>query len=76
MLSILSSIDLLCFDFILSRQTYPEILCLNLSTVKAINQKSILWDSLLSILTHPCSKSNLASAIETVFDLKRMRGLY
>ena len=33
----------------------------------------MLWDSLLSILVHPCSKSDLASAIETVFDLKRMR---
>ena len=73
MLSTLSSIDLLCFDFILSRQTYPEILCSNLSTVKAINQKSILWDSLLFILTHPCSKSDLTSAKEIVLDLKRMR---
>ena len=27
----------------------------------------------MSILAHPCSKSDLASAIECVFDLKRMR---
>jgi hypothetical protein len=73
MLSTLSSIDLPSFDFILSRQTNPEILCSNISTVRAINPKSILWDSLLSILAHPCSKSDLASAIETAFDLKRMR---
>ena len=73
MLSTLTSIDLPCFDFILSRQTNPEILCSNLSSVRAINSKSTLWESLISILAHPCSKSDLASAIEVAFDLKRMR---
>ena len=73
MLSTLTSIDLPCFDFILSRQKEPEILCSNLSSVRAINPKSILWESLISILSHPCSKSDLASAIEAAFDLKRMR---
>ena len=74
MLSTLTSIDLPCFDFILARQTNPEILCSNLSSVRAINSKSTLWESLLSILSHPCSKkSDLASAIEAAFDLKRMR---
>ena len=73
MLSTLTSIDLPSFDFVLSRQKEPEILCSNLSSVRAINPKSTLWESLLSILDHPCSKSDLASAIETVFDLKRMR---
>ena len=73
MLSTLTSIDLPCFDFILSRQTNPEILCSNLSSVRAINAKSIIWESLISILAHPCSKSDLASAIEAAFDLKRMR---
>ncbi len=61
------------FWFILFRQTNPEHLCSNLSTVRTINPKSILWDSLLSILAHPYSKSDLASAIKTGFDLKRMR---
>ena len=54
MLSTLTSIDLPCFDFILSRQKNPEILCSNLSSVRAINYKSLLWESLLSILAHPC----------------------
>jgi hypothetical protein len=73
MLSTLTSIDLPSFDFILSRQKEPEILCSNLSSVRAINPKSTLWESLMSILAHPCSKSDLASAIEAAFDLKRMR---
>ena len=73
MLSTFNSIDLPCFDLILSRQKNPEILCSNLSSVRAINPKSTLWESLISILDHPCSKSDLASAIEAVFDLKRMR---
>ena len=60
------------FDIILSRQKELEILCSNLSTVPAINPKSSLWESLLSILAHPCSKSDLASSIDAVFDLKRM----
>ena len=38
MLSTLSSIDLLCFDFILSRQTNPEILCSNLSLLEQLIQ--------------------------------------
>ena len=73
MLSTFTSIDLPCFDFILSRQSNPEILCSNLSSVRAINSKSALWESLISILSHPCTKSDLASAIEAAFDLKRMR---
>ena len=73
MLSTLTSIDLPSFDFILARQTNPEILCSNLSSVRAINAKSTLWESLISILSHPCPKSDLASAIEAAFDLKRMR---
>ena len=72
-LSILNAIDLPCFDFILSRQISPKILCSNLSIDKAINSKSILWESLIPILAHPCSKSDLASAIEAAFDIKRMR---
>ena len=72
-LSTLTYIDLPCFDFILSRQENPEILCSNLSSVRALNSKSILWESLISLLAHPCSKSDLASAIEAAFDLKRMR---
>ena len=63
------------FDFILSRQKEPEILCLNLSTVLVINPKYSLWENLLSILVYTISKSDLASAIEAAFDLKRIRSL-
>ena len=53
---------------------YYKIFSLNkLSSVRAINAKSIIWESLISILAHPCPKSDLASAIEAAFDLKRMR---
>ena len=72
-LSTLNSIDIPCFDFILSRQNEPDILCSNISSVKAINPKSALWESLFSILAHPCPKSDLASAIEASFDLKRIQ---
>ena len=72
-LSSLNSIDLPCFDLILSRQTNPEILCSNISSVRAMNSKSTLWESLIPILAYPCHKSDLASAIEAAFDLKRMR---
>ena len=73
MLSTLTSIDIPCFDMIISRQKEPEILCSNLSSVRAINPKSNLWESLLSIIATPCSKSDIASALEAAFDLKRMR---
>ena len=73
MLSTLNSIDIPCFDFILSRQNEPDVLCSNISSVRAISPKSTMWESLFSILSRPCSKSDLASAIEASFDLKRMQ---
>ena len=73
MLSTLNSVDIPSFDFILSRQKEPIVLCSNVSSVRAINPKSSLWESLFSILSRPCSKSDLASAIEASFDLKRMQ---
>ena len=73
MLSTFNSIDLPCFDIILSRQKNPEVLCSNISSVRALNSKSLLWESLFYKLSSPCLKSDLASAIETAFDIKRMR---
>ena len=72
-LSTLNSKDLPCFDFILSRQKNPEILCSNINTLRALNSKSQLWEILFSVLSHPCTKSDLASAIEAAFDIRRMR---
>ena len=71
-LSSLYSIDIPCFDFILSRQNKPDILCSNISPKIAIEPNSTMWESLFSILSHPCRKSDLASAIEASSDLKRI----
>ena len=73
MLSTLASINLSSFDLILSRQKEPEILCNNINSKNVINDYSIIWESLFSILAYPCPKSDLASAIEVAFDLKRIR---
>ena len=72
-LSSLASIDLPSFDLILSTQKNPLVLCSNINTIRAINSKSLLWESLISILDNPCQKSDLASAIEAAFDLKRKK---
>ena len=72
-LSSLASIDLPSFDLILTTQKNPLVLCSNINTIRAINSKSLLWESLISILDNPCQKSDLASAIEAAFDLKRKK---
>ena len=69
---ILSTKNIVSFDFILSTNTNPVILCSNLNPNKALNSDSILWEALITILSHPSNKSDLASAIKTAFDLQKL----
>ncbi|KAK8841092.1 hypothetical protein M9Y10_027933 [Tritrichomonas musculus] len=72
----LGSIDLPCFDLIIATNSSPIVLCSQLKTSYALAERSQLWDSLFSVLQniHPSlHHSDLASAIHTAFDLRRMR---
>ena len=70
-LSSLNFIDLPSFDLILSTHKNPLVLCSDVNTIRAINSKSLIWESLLPLLDNPCQKSDLASSIEVAFDLRR-----
>ena len=73
LLSALLASELPCFDLIITTNYNPYILCSDISTNRALNNKSPLWESLLSIINSPCTMTDLGSAIECVYDLNRMR---
>ena len=72
-LSSFAALDIPCFDLIVSGNPQPTVLCSEVGTLYALNQKSSIWESLFSLLERPVPKSDLASAINTAYDIKRMR---
>ena len=73
LLSSLTIIDLPSFDLIVTSEEGPIILCSEYPTFAALNEKSKLWDLLFRCLSNPINNADLLSAIQTAFDLKRMR---
>ena len=73
LLSSLAAIDLPSFDLIIATDTNPYILCSDIGTSRVLNKKSELWKSLLSIIQYPFDTIDLASAIYSAFDLRRLR---
>ena len=72
-LSSLAALDLPCFDLIVAGTSSPNVLCSEVGTLRALNFKSQLWESLFAVLQTPSPKVDLASAIHAAFDLRRMR---
>ena len=66
-------IDLPSLDIIIARKEKPIVLCSAIPSMMALKLKSNVWDSLLTILSNPCSKSDIASAIETVTNIKKSK---
>ena len=73
LLSSFSLIDLPSFDLILTGEEGPIVLCSEYPTFAALNEKSRLWELLYQCLSKPISNADLISALQTAFDLKRMR---
>ena len=73
LLSSLAAIDLPSFDLIIATENNPYILCSDIGTSRALNKNSELWKSLLSIIQYPFDTIDLASAIYSAFDLRRLR---
>ena len=73
LLSSFTLIDLPSFDLILTEEEGPIILCSEYPTFAALNEKSKLWELLYQCLSKPISNADLVSALQTAFDLKRMR---
>ena len=73
LLSSFTILDLPSFDLIVTGEDGPIILCSEYPTFAALNEKSKLWELLLHCLANPISNADLLSALQTAFDLKRMR---
>lgn len=71
-LSSFAALDIPCFDLIVSGCPQPTVLCSEVRTLHALDQKSSIWESLFSLLERPVQKSDLASAINTAYDIKRL----
>ena len=69
----LLKIDLPSFDLIVTGKDGPIVLCSEYPTFAALNEKSKLWELLCQCLANPISDADLLSALQTAFDLKRMR---
>jgi len=74
-LSSLYSVDLPCFNLVVARSKNPYVLCTYTSTGAALQSKSLLWESLFSVLDNPCDGSDLPSAIQCAFDIIRMNSV-
>ena len=73
LLSAFTLIDLPSFDLIVTGEEGPIVLCSEYPTFAALNEKSKLWELLFQCLSNPISNADLLSALQTAFDLKRMR---
>ena len=73
LLSSFTMIDLPSFDLILTGEEGPIVLCSEYPTFAALNEKSALWELLYYSLSKPISNADLISAVQTAYDLKRMR---
>ena len=65
--------ELPILDIIVSGEKEPYILDSNITTTRALGNKSTIFESLLSILQKPPFKSDLYSALRAAYDLKRLR---
>ena len=70
-----SCLDLPCFDFIVARDTNPILICSEIGTLNALNEKSDFWPTLFTILNNPVINCNLSSAIKLGYDLRRIRSI-
>ena len=66
-------LDLPCFDFIIARDNNPILLCSEIGTLNALNEKSDFWATLFTILNYPVVNCNLSSAIKLAYGLRRVR---
>ena len=73
LLSSLAAIDLPSFDLIIAGENNPYILCSDIGTSRALNKKSELWKSLFTFIQYPLDHVDLASAIYSAFDLRRLK---
>ena len=70
-----ASLDLPCFDFIVARDSNPILICSQIGTLNALNEKSEFWTTLFTLLNNPVINCNLSSSIKLAYDLRRIRSI-
>ena len=72
-LSSMSSSDLPCFDLIITGEKNPIVVCSEMSTSTALDDKSDIWGTIYSLLLPPKMITDLASAINAAFEINNLR---
>ena len=73
LLSALGTIDLPCFDLIISGSPNPFIVCSEKNTLDVLSDKSQIWPILFDLLNRNIKNTDLASAIRAAYDLHNLR---
>ena len=72
-LSTIATLDIPCFDFIITGDPNPKILCSERNPIDVLKEKSELWFSIFASILSPNSKVDLLSAIKVALDLNSLR---
>ncbi len=73
MLSALGSIDLPCFDLIITGNPNPYVVCSEKNTLDILSEKSQIWPILFDLLNKNIKNTDLASAIRIAYNLHNSR---
>ena len=75
LLSTIATLDIPCFDFIVTGDPNPKILCSERNPIDALKERSELWFSIFASISSPNTKADLLSAIKIALDLNSLRKL-
>ena len=73
LLNVLGSIDLPCFDLIVSDAPNPYVICSEKNTLDILSEKSQIWPVLFDLLHNNIQNTDLASAIRVAYNLHNAR---
>jgi hypothetical protein len=73
LLNSFSSIDLNCFDLIISGNPNPRIICSEKNTLDILDENSKLWPILFDMINKDIKVTDLASAIRAAYNLNILR---
>ena len=73
LLNVLGSIDLPCFDLIVSGAPNPYVICSEKNTLDILSEKSQIWPVLFDLLHNNIQNTDLASAIRVAYNLHNAR---
>ena len=71
--SALASIDLPCFDLIITGEKNPYIICSEKRTMDALSEKSQIWPIFFTLINQQIKNTDLASAIRAAYNLHNSR---